>query len=79
MGENSVRVSIKGRQEMLNSLQPKQIDASVNFNSINQQVHITKQKVEIEGISSYAYTAFREPTHVSVIINQVGKTETSRR
>lgn len=78
MGENSVRVSIKGRQEMLNSLQPKQIDASVNFNSINQAgTYNLETKVEIEGISSYAYTAFREPTHVSVIINQVGKTETT--
>lgn len=76
MGETSVRVSIKGRQEMLNALQPKQIDASVNFGSIEQSgTYNLETKVEIEGISNYAYTAFREPTHVSVIINQVGKAE----
>ena len=72
MGQSEITVTIKGREEMLNSLQPNHIDALVDFSSIKEVGTFSlATEIRIESVRHYAYTAVKEPSYISVMINKM--------
>lgn len=68
----NVEVTIKGRQQMIDSLTPSQIDAVIDFSEITAEgTYNLPTEVNIEGVNEYAYTiVVREPLNVSVSVYQ---------